>query len=122
MPDIAVPLSPVCRVPVPRVSWPPARRVASRYPACRVPESGGSCCGSPQYALIARQLVGFCGGAESSAVPPGNSYGQELAVVTVTYSPGDTLETFLDSVVKATSRPLRVLLADNGSTDGAPER
>jgi N-acetylglucosaminyl-diphospho-decaprenol L-rhamnosyltransferase len=50
------------------------------------------------------------------------SYGQELAVVTVTYSPGDTLETFLDSVGKATSRPLRVLLADNGSTDGAPER
>jgi N-acetylglucosaminyl-diphospho-decaprenol L-rhamnosyltransferase len=43
-------------------------------------------------------------------------------VVTVTYSPGDTLETFLDSVVKATNRPLRVLLADNGSTDGAPER
>ncbi|MGH3949363.1 MAG: glycosyltransferase family 2 protein [Pseudonocardiaceae bacterium] len=49
-------------------------------------------------------------------------YGQELVVVTVTYSPGETLETFLDSVAKATSRPLRVLLADNGSTDGAPER
>ncbi|MGH3838795.1 MAG: glycosyltransferase family 2 protein [Pseudonocardiaceae bacterium] len=53
---------------------------------------------------------------------PRYSYGDELAVVTVTYSPGDTLETFLDSVGKATSRPLRVLLADNGSTDGAPER
>ncbi|MGH3882291.1 MAG: glycosyltransferase family 2 protein [Pseudonocardiaceae bacterium] len=53
---------------------------------------------------------------------PRHSYGDELAVVTVTYSPGDTLETFLDSVGKATSRPLRVLLADNGSTDGAPER
>ncbi len=53
---------------------------------------------------------------------PRYSYGQELAVVTVTYSPGDTLETFLDSIGKATSRPLRVLLADNGSTDGAPER
>ncbi|HEY3896233.1 MAG TPA: glycosyltransferase family 2 protein [Pseudonocardiaceae bacterium] len=52
----------------------------------------------------------------------GRAYGQELAVVTVTYSPGETLETFLDSVVKATSRPVRVLLADNGSTDGAPER
>ncbi|HEV7453596.1 MAG TPA: glycosyltransferase family 2 protein [Pseudonocardiaceae bacterium] len=52
---------------------------------------------------------------------PRYSYGQELAVVTVTYSPGDTLETFLDSVAKATSRSLRVLLADNGSTDGAPE-
>jgi N-acetylglucosaminyl-diphospho-decaprenol L-rhamnosyltransferase len=54
-------------------------------------------------------------------VPSRYSYGQELAVVTVTYSPGDTLETFLDSVGKATSRPLRVLLADNGSIDGAPE-
>ena len=64
--------------------------------------------------------------AESSAVPPrdsdGRCYGQELAIVTVTYSPGDTLETFLDSVLKATSQPLRVLLVDNGSTDGAPER
>ncbi|HKR52305.1 MAG TPA: glycosyltransferase family 2 protein [Pseudonocardiaceae bacterium] len=50
------------------------------------------------------------------------SYGQELAVVTVTYSPGDTLETFLDSIGKATSRTLRVLMVDNGSTDGAPER
>ena len=53
---------------------------------------------------------------------PRNVYGQDLAVVTVTYSPGETLDTFLDSVVKATSRPLRVLLVDNGSTDGAPER
>ena len=53
---------------------------------------------------------------------PHNAYGQDLAVVTVTYSPGETLDTFLDSVVKATSRPLRVLLVDNGSTDGAPER
>ena len=43
-------------------------------------------------------------------------------MVTVTYSPGETLQTFLDSVAKATSRPLRVIVADNGSTDGAPER
>ncbi|MGH3928669.1 MAG: glycosyltransferase family 2 protein, partial [Pseudonocardiaceae bacterium] len=49
-------------------------------------------------------------------------YGQELAVVTVTYSPGETLETFLDSLAKATSRPMQVVLADNGSTDGAPAR
>ncbi|MGH3670985.1 MAG: glycosyltransferase family 2 protein [Pseudonocardiaceae bacterium] len=59
--------------------------------------------------------------AGSDGSDAGRAYGQELAVVTVTYSPGETLETFLDSVVKATSRPLRVLLADNGSTDGAPE-
>ncbi|MCE0768257.1 glycosyltransferase family 2 protein [Pseudonocardia kujensis] len=50
------------------------------------------------------------------------TYGDELAVVTVTYSPGDTLESFLDSLKAATARPTRVVLADNGSVDGAPER
>jgi N-acetylglucosaminyl-diphospho-decaprenol L-rhamnosyltransferase len=50
------------------------------------------------------------------------TYGDELAVVTVTYSPGETLDAFLDSVPKATTRPVRVILADNGSVDGAPER
>jgi N-acetylglucosaminyl-diphospho-decaprenol L-rhamnosyltransferase len=45
-----------------------------------------------------------------------------LAVVAVTYSPGETLEVFLDSLTKATTRPYQVVLADNGSTDGAPER
>ena len=49
------------------------------------------------------------------------SYGDELAVVTVTYSPGETLAAFLDSLPAATTRPLRVVLADNGSVDGAPE-
>ncbi|MGP4021129.1 glycosyltransferase family 2 protein [Saccharopolyspora sp. 5N708] len=50
------------------------------------------------------------------------TYGDELAVVTVTYSPGETLERFLDTLEKATQRSIRVVLADNGSTDGAPER
>lgn len=50
------------------------------------------------------------------------TYGDELAIVTVTYSPGDTLEAFLDSLKAATARPTRVVLADNGSVDGAPER
>jgi N-acetylglucosaminyl-diphospho-decaprenol L-rhamnosyltransferase len=50
------------------------------------------------------------------------NYGDELAVVAVTYSPGETLEPFLDTLAKAASRPVRVVLADNGSTDGAPER
>jgi N-acetylglucosaminyl-diphospho-decaprenol L-rhamnosyltransferase len=50
------------------------------------------------------------------------SYGDDLAVVTVTYSPGETLERFLDTLAKATDRPVRVVLADNGSTDGAPQR
>ena len=44
-----------------------------------------------------------------------------MRVVVVTYSPGDTLRVFLDSLATATSRPYEVVLADNGSTDGAPE-
>ncbi|MCW0214530.1 MAG: glycosyltransferase family 2 protein [Pseudonocardia sp.] len=50
------------------------------------------------------------------------AYGDGLAIVTVTYSPGETLDAFLDSVPKATTRAVRVVLADNGSVDGAPER
>jgi N-acetylglucosaminyl-diphospho-decaprenol L-rhamnosyltransferase len=50
------------------------------------------------------------------------SYGEALAVVAVTYSPGDSLGAFLDSLATATARPYTVVLADNGSTDGAPER
>ncbi|MFP5373131.1 MAG: glycosyltransferase family 2 protein [Actinomycetes bacterium] len=45
-----------------------------------------------------------------------------LRVVAVTYSPGAVLEDFVDSLAQATSRPVEVVLADNGSTDGAPER
>ena len=45
-----------------------------------------------------------------------------LRVVAVTYSPGDTLDGFLESLAAATSRPVEVVLADNGSTDGSPER
>ncbi|HEY0639199.1 MAG TPA: glycosyltransferase family 2 protein [Pseudonocardiaceae bacterium] len=51
-----------------------------------------------------------------------DGYGDDLAVVTVTYSPGEVLDTFLDSLAGATTRVPKVLLADNGSTDGAPER
>jgi N-acetylglucosaminyl-diphospho-decaprenol L-rhamnosyltransferase len=59
---------------------------------------------------------------EPTSSPAVRRYGDELAVVTVTYSPGETLEAFLDSLQAATTRPLRVVLADNGSVDGAPER
>ncbi|MFD2090369.1 glycosyltransferase family 2 protein [Blastococcus deserti] len=45
-----------------------------------------------------------------------------LRVVVVTYSPGESLSGFLDTLREATTRPLDVVLADNGSTDGAPER
>lgn len=44
-----------------------------------------------------------------------------LPVVAVTYSPGPHLERFLASLSLATERPVSVLLADNGSTDGTPE-
>jgi len=44
-----------------------------------------------------------------------------LAVVTVTYSPGEHLENFLVSLTSATALPTQVILADNGSVDGAPE-
>ncbi|MQA60429.1 MAG: glycosyltransferase [Actinophytocola sp.] len=50
------------------------------------------------------------------------TYGCEIAVVSVTYSPGETLERFLDTLAKASTRPLSVILADNGSTDGVPQR
>ncbi|ULP49974.1 glycosyltransferase family 2 protein [Mycolicibacter virginiensis] len=42
-------------------------------------------------------------------------------MVTVTYSPGWHLDRFLASLSLATDRPVRVVMADNGSTDGAPE-
>jgi N-acetylglucosaminyl-diphospho-decaprenol L-rhamnosyltransferase len=45
----------------------------------------------------------------------------ELVVVTVTYSPGPHLGRFLASLSHATERPVTVVMADNGSTDGAPE-
>ncbi|WP_018682363.1 glycosyltransferase family 2 protein [Actinokineospora enzanensis] len=48
-------------------------------------------------------------------------YGDRLAVVTVTYSPGETLERFIETLAEATTRDVRVILADNGSVDGAPE-
>jgi N-acetylglucosaminyl-diphospho-decaprenol L-rhamnosyltransferase len=44
-----------------------------------------------------------------------------LPVVTVTYSPGPHLDRFLSSLSLATQRPVSVLMADNGSTDGAPQ-
>lgn len=44
-----------------------------------------------------------------------------LPVITVTYSPGPYLRSFLDSLPDATSVRTLVIMADNGSTDGAPE-
>jgi N-acetylglucosaminyl-diphospho-decaprenol L-rhamnosyltransferase len=44
-----------------------------------------------------------------------------LTVVTVTYSPGAHLDRFLATLSHATERPVTVIMADNGSTDGVPE-
>ena len=45
-----------------------------------------------------------------------------IAVITVTYSPGKYLASFLDSIPVATDRDAVVIMADNGSTDGVPEQ
>ncbi|MEU6563637.1 glycosyltransferase family 2 protein [Nocardia nova] len=44
-----------------------------------------------------------------------------LAVVTVTYSPGEHLGHFISTLATATDEKPQVILADNGSTDGSPE-
>jgi N-acetylglucosaminyl-diphospho-decaprenol L-rhamnosyltransferase len=44
-----------------------------------------------------------------------------VRVVVVTFSPGPLLDVFLTSLRAATRRHVEVVLADNGSTDGAPE-
>jgi len=44
-----------------------------------------------------------------------------VRVVVVTYNPGDELAAFLSSLPEATTATYEVLLADNGSTDGAPQ-
>ncbi|MFM9034008.1 MAG: glycosyltransferase family 2 protein [Mycobacterium sp.] len=49
------------------------------------------------------------------------SSGPALSVVTVSYSSGSHLDRFLSSLTVATDLPVRVIIADNGSTDGAPE-
>jgi N-acetylglucosaminyl-diphospho-decaprenol L-rhamnosyltransferase len=46
----------------------------------------------------------------------------EIRVVCVTYNSGAVLGTFVDSLRHATTRPYELVLADNGSSDGAPER
>ncbi len=45
----------------------------------------------------------------------------EVRVVVVTYSPGETLSLFLRSLGAATTAPVAVVLADNGSDDGSVE-
>ncbi|MGI8666729.1 MAG: glycosyltransferase family 2 protein [Jatrophihabitans sp.] len=47
---------------------------------------------------------------------------EQVGVVAVSYGSGTALDTFLDSLAQASKRPLDVLIADNGSTDQAPQR
>ncbi|MEJ7650330.1 MAG: glycosyltransferase family 2 protein [Nakamurella sp.] len=48
--------------------------------------------------------------------------GPRVGIVVITYSPGETLDAFLDSLPAATTSPPFVVMADNGSTDGSVER
>ena len=45
-----------------------------------------------------------------------------IGVVTVAFSSGDYLHDFLRTLQTATTRPVHVVIADNGSDDGAPEK
>ena len=67
--------------------------------------------------------VGFV--SDKQAVSPEHhgvvSDRRPLAIVTVTYSPGEHLRHFLDSIPDAVTGESVVVMADNGSTDGAPE-
>ncbi len=51
----------------------------------------------------------------------GGHRSERITVVTVTYSPGAHLARFVASLADATTEKPQVILADNGSTDGAPE-
>lgn len=66
--------------------------------------------------------MAYDAGGTMSAVTARKIFGDQLAVVTVTYTPGEILERFLDTLAKATTREVTVILADNESSDGAPER
>jgi len=48
--------------------------------------------------------------------------GGDVTVVVIAYSPGSYLDDFLDSLASASDVPPAVLVVDNGSTDGSPQR
>jgi N-acetylglucosaminyl-diphospho-decaprenol L-rhamnosyltransferase len=58
---------------------------------------------------------------ERAAARPDAPDAPEVDVVVVTYSPGQTLTRFLDTLAGATTRRVQVVMADNGSRDGVPE-
>ena len=61
-------------------------------------------------------------GSRDGGPAPSTPSGDRVGIVVVTYSPGDSLTAFLDSVPGSTGHPVTVVLADNGSTDGSVER
>jgi N-acetylglucosaminyl-diphospho-decaprenol L-rhamnosyltransferase len=76
---------------------------------------------SPEEAGAADQRASF-EPASSEPATSSSSRAPAVRVVVVTYSPGEELARFLDTLESATGRPYEVVLADNGSTDGSPEQ
>lgn len=46
---------------------------------------------------------------------------EAITILVITYSPGPVLEPLIESLAAATERECRIILVDNGSTDGVPE-
>ncbi len=61
------------------------------------------------------------GPADGAASSGEAASSERIGLVAVTYSPGAALTGLLDSIPDATTRPVCVVLADNGSTDGSVE-
>lgn len=57
-----------------------------------------------------------------SVTEGGAAAGDAIRVVCVTYNSASVLTTFVDSLARATTRPVEVVLADNGSVDGGAQR
>jgi N-acetylglucosaminyl-diphospho-decaprenol L-rhamnosyltransferase len=57
-----------------------------------------------------------------SALPLTRTTAAAVRVVVVVYHSGRSLDAFLDSLAGASGQPLEVVVADNGSADGAPDR
>src|SRR3954468_15043954 len=95
-----------------------SRRPTARRQRLRNRQQGSDPRGRPSPP---RRGTGDRGG--SACVPPVTLYAvsDELVVVTVTFSPGPHLDRFLASLSHATERTVSVVMADNGSIDGAPE-
>ena len=111
------------------------RRSRSRTGATGVQRGRASARGTSAVFGAVRSRRDGCGPGAAAAVAGGVGRGDrkltapatldavsdELVVVTVTYSPGPHLDRFLATLSHATERPVTVVMADNGSTDGSPE-